>query len=112
MSDLVELFKKQVNLYGVDKCIPFLEFDGIDDSVTGDEKSVLKNDGFDSSSGSEDDLSDSSRDDESFDDTESSSGNSDDEEIFQKMRFRKMGLLMMQLLVLTQMKEYYIFMTL
>ena len=85
MSDLVELFKKQVNLYGIpflDKCILFLEFDGVDDSVTGDEKSVLKNDGFDSSSCSEDDLSNSSRDDESFDDTESSSGNSDDEEMF------------------------------
>ena len=62
MSDLVDLFKKQVSLYGVEKCIPFLQFDGADRSIRKHDKSVSNDDEAGSDFGSEDLVSDNSSD--------------------------------------------------
>ena len=87
MTDLVELFKLQVNLFGVSKCINFLEFNGVDGSASDDqedEKSDSNDDDADSVPESVDVLSESSNCDESNDDDQSSSYSSNNEDIFSK----------------------------
>jgi hypothetical protein len=82
MTDLVELFKRQVKLYGVAKCINFLQFDGVDGGVPKsheDEKSGPNEDDVVSVPDSVDILSESSNGEESNDDESSAdSGNSED----------------------------------
>ena len=82
MTDLVILFTRQVNLYGVAKCIDFLQFNGVDGSVFeshNDKISDSKEDDADSAADSVDVLSESSNGVESDDDKSSldSSSNED-----------------------------------
>ena len=49
IDDLVELFKKQVNLYGVGKCAQFLRFDGTDNHYSDADDNDIRGDQPDSS---------------------------------------------------------------
>lgn len=83
--DLVELFKKQVSLYGVSKCILFLKFDGTDDRTSDadddDVRNVQPGNGDDSSDESSVDIfSDDSFDDGSESDDSLHSGDDKSDE--------------------------------
>ena len=83
--DLVELFKKQVSLYGVSKCILFLKFDGTDDRTSDadddDVRNVQPGNGDDSSDESSVDIfSDDSFDDGSESDDSLQSGDDKSDE--------------------------------
>ena len=80
MIDLVELFKKQVSLYGVSKCIRFLKFDGTDDSTSDADDTDVRNIQAGNGDDSSDDSSVDVFSDDSFDDGSESESNSSDED--------------------------------
>lgn len=81
IGDLVELFKKQISLYGVSKCVEFLTFDGTEKSIsradTNDIRDVQPDSNDDSSDDSSVDVfSEDSKDDENDFEPDSSDNDS------------------------------------